>query len=104
MGRLHAQLSKTNGHLGMSAPDTDETLRTPRGVETALFLGAFAILLSLMYLAYIYPYPDGKPPEISSFVQIWLREILILSFVALAILYALVDSCIRVAKRILSRD
>jgi len=49
-------------------------------VQMAICVGAFCILLALMYYSATYLYPDGRSPDPASFIMFWLREIIVLLF------------------------
>lgn len=65
----------------MNKSGEDKTAQLPLALQLTILFGALGILVALMYYSYIYPYPDGMPPDVWSFTFFWLREILILAFV-----------------------
>jgi hypothetical protein len=87
----------------MPASDIDETVQSPVAIQALLLLGALAIMAGLMYYSYIYPYPNGRPPDFLRFVLFWLREFLIMVSAALGMLLILAGWCVRLVKRIGSR-
>jgi multisubunit Na+/H+ antiporter MnhB subunit len=55
------------------------------GPELAFMVAAIAVMVLGMLAFYFYPYPSGRHPDLLSFVALWLREILILGFVFVAL-------------------
>jgi hypothetical protein len=46
-----------------------------------------AMLLAGMLVFWYYPFPSGSPPDVSSFVMFWLRELLILATLLVVAVY-----------------
>lgn len=55
------------------------------GPELAFMVAAIAVMVLGMLAFYFYSYQSGRHPDLLSFVAFWLREILILGFVFVAL-------------------
>ena len=55
-----------------------------------IWVGVFAVavMIGVMVGSIYYPFPSGEPMRFSSFVQLWLREIIVVGFLALVFIIA----------------
>jgi len=60
-------------------------------------------MVGLMYYSIIYPYPSGKPPDISSFLAFWFKEILVLGLVVVGLFVGLAAWLVKLIRRISAR-
>ncbi len=70
-------------------------------MQVLLCIGGLAVIVVGMYYSITYPYPNGKPLDFVGFVLFWLREIIILAFIALAIMIFITTRLIQLIRRLL---
>lgn len=70
--------------------DEDKANPSPR-TQLALCIGSLAIIVALMYWSYVYPYPNGKVPDLAFFVTFWFKEIVALALALLVFLAVVVE-------------
>lgn len=66
--------------------------------DVVLLISAIAAIVAAMVASNYYPYPDGKPLGLVSFVALWFREILLLLVPAFAVVAICVVRIIKLAK------
>ncbi len=73
----------------MPASANDDTAQVPLAIQTLLAREALAVMAGIMYYSYIL-----------SCVFLWLREILIMFIVSIAILLAVAGWCVRLIRHL----
>jgi hypothetical protein len=79
----------------MKTLDHDKDTQTSLAVHLAVLVTGFCILGAFMYYSATCFLPEGKELDIASFVMIYLREIAMLLFVAVALVVMAVVSAVR---------
>lgn len=75
----------------------DEPLPFP--IHGLLLFAGLCLLALLMYYTYTYPSFSGSPVSLWSFIALWFREFLLLSFFAIAIILAAAWKLVVIARR-----
>jgi hypothetical protein len=75
------------------------TEELPIALQLVLLLAAIAVLVGLMYYSVVYPWPGG-PMGVSGFVQLWLKEIILVAFAAVGLLVFLLLWIVQLVRRV----
>lgn len=74
----------------MSGSNPHNDLGPTSPMQLVLFVGSLALLIVLMLWTYNYSSVCGQPTDLSFFVGLWLRELLLVAFVAIGIAGAII--------------
>jgi len=83
----------------METTSRSTTKELPIAVQLVLFFAAMALLVGLMYYSVVYPWPGG-PLGVAGFVQLWLKEIILVACAALGLLVFLLLWLVRLVRRL----
>ncbi|KQV94563.1 hypothetical protein ASC87_26055 [Rhizobacter sp. Root1221] len=72
-------------------------------MKLLLCIGALLLMVGLMYYSVTYSYPTAKPLDVSGFVALWFKEILILGLLVLGLLVGTVAWLIKLIGLMLAR-
>jgi multisubunit Na+/H+ antiporter MnhB subunit len=72
----------------MSEPNPGSPHKDVRSDDVAAVLWGGLVLVLLMVAFYHYPFPSGERPDLFGFIVFWLRELLILVLLAVALVAA----------------
>jgi hypothetical protein len=84
----------------MDSPSDGKKKQMSAAMQGVLCIGALLVLVWGMYYSYTYPYPSGKPPDLTGFLFFWLREIVILALAALFLLGVIAAWLVQLIRRI----
>lgn len=59
--------------------------------NTAIIILAIVVMMAGMIGSIYYPFPSGQSMDVAGFVKLWLRELLILGVIVIAIIFAVVS-------------
>ena len=87
----------------MSTSSEHKRREIPIEGQLLLCIGALLLMVGLMYYSVISSYPSGEPLDVSGFVALWFKEILVLGLVVVGLFIGIAAWLVRLIRRMVGR-